>query len=151
RQGPAARRARRHRRERAPSGRGARRRQRRERAMTRGRVTIVLVLVLIVAAAVAVPAGWKQLEPAQSVVPTTAVKLGQVDTNIYAIGELRTTKSTLLFAPPAGGAMRLLTLAETGSAVKAGDVVMTFDPSDQQNTLEEQEALLREADVEIEK
>jgi HlyD family secretion protein len=79
------------------------------------------------------------------------VKRGQVDTNIYATGELRTTKSTLLYAPPAGGQMRLLTLETTGSAVKAGEIVMSFDPSDQQNTLEEQEALLREADLEIEK
>ena len=45
--------------------------------------------------------------------------------------------------------MRLLTLKATGTAVKAGDVVMTFDPSVQENTLEEQRALLREADMEM--
>lgn len=120
--------------------------------MTRGRLTLLIVVVLAVAAGVpSVRAAWRQLEPAAIEIPTTRVKRGQVDTNIYANGELRTTRSTLLFAPPAGGQMRLLSLEQTGAAVKAGEIVMSFDPSDQQNTLEEQEALLREADLEIEK
>jgi HlyD family secretion protein len=120
--------------------------------MTRTRLTlIVIVLLAIVAGVPSVRAAWRQLETAPGAIPTTTVKRGQVDTNVYANGELRTTKSTLLFAPPSGGAMRLLTLEPTGAAVKAGEIVMSFDPSDQQNTLEEQEALLREADLEIEK
>jgi HlyD family secretion protein len=123
-------------------------------ARTRRRFTAVAIA--LVAVAVAVPTvraawSWTRIEPARSTVPTTIVKRGQVDTNVHAIGELRTTKSTLLFAPPAGGQLRLLTLEATGSPIKAGDVVMTFDPSDQENTLEEQRALLREADLEIEK
>jgi HlyD family secretion protein len=120
--------------------------------LTRTRLTLLVIAVLAVVAGVpGVRAAWRQLEPAPSAIPTTTVKRGQVDTNIHAIGELRTTKSTLLFAPSSGGQMRLLTLESTGVAVKAGDIVIAFDPSDQQNTLEEQEALLREADLEIEK
>jgi HlyD family secretion protein len=120
--------------------------------MTRTRLTIIVVVLLAIVAGVpTVRAAWTQLKPAPSAIPTTVVKRGQVDTNVHAIGELRTTKSTLLFAPPAGGQMRLLTLQMTGEPVKAGDIVMTFDPSDQENTLEEQRALLREADLEIEK
>jgi HlyD family secretion protein len=120
--------------------------------MTRRRLTfIALVLLAIVAGVPTVRAAWTQLKPMPSAIPTTIVKRGQVDTNVHAIGELRTKKTTLLFAPPAGGQMRLLTLEMTGTPVKAGQVVMTFDPSDQENTLEEQRALLREADLEIEK
>jgi HlyD family secretion protein len=122
------------------------------RFISRAKLTLLVVIVLAAVAGVTVVrAGWRQLEPAPSAIPTTTVKRGQVDMNIHANGELRTTKSTPLFAPPAGGQMRLLTLETTGSPVKAGQIVMAFDPSDQQNTLEEQEALLREADLEIEK
>jgi multidrug efflux pump subunit AcrA (membrane-fusion protein) len=120
--------------------------------MNRARLTlVVIVLLAIVAGVPTVRAAWSQLQPPASSVPTTRVKRGQVDTNVYANGELRTRKSSLLFAPPTGGQMRLLTVETTGAPVKAGEVVMSFDPSDQENTLEEQEALLRESDVEIEK
>jgi len=122
---------------------------------TRTRFAVPAIALVVLAAAVpGVRAAWNwsriDSSPAMAI-PTTVVKRGQVDTNIYANGELRTTKSTLMFAPPAGAQMRLLTLLATGSPVKAGDVVMSFDPSDQENTLEEQRALLREAELEIEK
>jgi HlyD family secretion protein len=120
--------------------------------MTRARLMVVFVVLLAIVAGVpTVRAALTQLKPPPSSIPTSTVRRGQVDTNVYANGELRTTKSTQLFAPPAGAQMRLLTMETTGSRVEAGQVVMSFDPSDQQNTLEEQEALLREADVEIEK
>src|SRR5262245_14957330 len=121
--------------------------------MNRRRVTFfsAVILVALAAGVPTVRAAWTQLKPPATAIPTTIVKRGQVDTNVHAIGELRTTRSTLLFAPPAGGQMRLLSLESTGNAVKAGQVVMMFDPSDQENTLEEQRALLREAELEIEK
>jgi hypothetical protein len=52
-------------------------------------------------------------------------------------------------APPAGGALRILRLAPTGSAVKKGDVVIEFDPSDQQYNLEQAKTDLAGADQEI--
>jgi multidrug efflux pump subunit AcrA (membrane-fusion protein) len=123
--------------------------------MTKSRSRLIIVAVVLLAIAAGVPtvrAAFTGLKPASpTAIPTTIVKRGQVDSNVYAIGEMRTTKSTLLFAPASGGQMRLLSIEGTGAPVKAGEVVMTFDPSDQQNTLEEQEALLHEADLEIEK
>jgi HlyD family secretion protein len=115
----------------------------------------VLALAALGAAVPSVRAAWSWARldaspTASASIPTTIVKRGQVDMDIYATGELRTTKSVLIFAPPAGAQLRLLTLEPTGSRVKAGQILMTFDPSDQENTLAEQRALLREAELEVE-
>ncbi len=62
-----------------------------------------------------------------------------------------------LSAPTAGGGLRLIALADTGTAVKAGDVVMEFDPAQQQFALDqalsevaeaEQQVIQRQADIE---
>jgi hypothetical protein len=45
--------------------------------------------------------------------------------------------------------LRLVRLAETGTAVRAGDVVMEFDPAEQQYQLEQSRSELEEAEQEI--
>lgn len=120
--------------------------------MTRRRISQVgLAFALIAAVTVGVRSVWGQYRPVDSDVPTTRVQRGTVDMNINATGELRTTKSTILTAPPVGGTLRLVQLHPTGAAVKAGDVVMAFDPSDQEDKLEEARSQVLEADLEIEK
>lgn len=120
--------------------------------MTRRRLTyIVLAVVLLVAAGVGGRVAWAQLRSREVGVPTTKVLRGEVDTSINANGELRATRSMTLTAPPVGGQLRLLTLKATSTPIKAGEVVMEFDPSDQEDKLAEQKALLLEAELEIEK
>jgi HlyD family secretion protein len=120
--------------------------------MNRRRIVQIGLSVLLLAGGYfGVRAGWAQLRPREAGIPTTRVLRGEVDTSIHATGELKSTRTTTLTAPPVGGQLRLITMMPTGSAVKAGEIVMAFDPSDQENKLIEERAQLLEADLEIEK
>jgi multidrug resistance efflux pump len=58
----------------------------------------------------------------------------------------------MLQAPPAGGGLlRLVKMAETGSAAHAGDVIMEFDPTEQQYALEQALSQVAEAEQQITK
>jgi HlyD family secretion protein len=83
-------------------------------------------------------------------VPTTKVTRGDLKLDVYATGELRSGRSISLIAPPiSGGSLRIVQLAATGTAVKAGDVVIEFDPAEQQYALEQARSELNEAGQEI--
>jgi HlyD family secretion protein len=112
---------------------------------------IGIAIALSAAAFVGGRAAWEQWRPREAGVPTTRVLRGEVDTSIHAMGELKSTRTTTLTAPPVGGQLRLITLLPTGSAVKADEIVMAFDPSDHENKLAEERAQLLEAELEIEK
>ena len=68
---------------------------------------------------------------------------------VYATGELRAGRTMTLVAPPAGGMLRIVKMVPTGTPVKEGDVVIEFDPADQQFTLEQAKSELAEAEQEI--
>ena len=107
---------------------------------------IVLALLLGVAAA-----GWSRVAPAVPPTPTAALQKGTVSIKINAAGDLRATRSTQFFVPPMGSQLTILTLANSGSAVKAGDVVAEFDTSEQEFALEQANFELQLADQEIAK
>jgi multidrug efflux pump subunit AcrA (membrane-fusion protein) len=86
-----------------------------------------------------------------SAVPTAKVIRGSLELSVHALGELRASKSQTLSAPPTGGLLRLLTLVATGTEVRAGDVIMEFDPMEQEYALEQARSELLEADQEITK
>ena len=93
--------------------------------------------------------GSTVLPDARPAVPTAKVMRGPLKLTVYATGELRAGRTVNLVAPPAGGALRILKLAATGSAVKKDDVVIQFDPSDQQYALEQAKSDLAGAEQEI--
>jgi multidrug resistance efflux pump len=89
--------------------------------------------------------------------PTARVTRGPLKLDVFAMGEFRASRVVSLSAPTAGGGLRLIKLADTGTAVKAGDVVMEFDPAGQQFELSrelfdlsaaQQEVVRRKADIE---
>lgn len=82
-------------------------------------------------------------------VPTTRVVRGTLELSVHGKGELRASKFATLQAPPMSGTLRLLSIAETGVAVKKGDVIMTFDPTEPQYQLEQAESELAEAEQAI--
>lgn len=118
--------------------------------MKRRRSLIWVAAVIVVAAAgvvlaIAVPA----LPDSTPDIPTTTVARGPLKLTVYADGELRAGRTATLVAPPAGGTLRLVTLVQTGTAVKKGEVVMEFDPADQQYNLEQARSDLAEAEQQI--
>lgn len=114
-------------------------------------IQLALAAAALVGGATAARGAWTQIKPQAADVPTARVTRGDVATDVHAAGELRTPTTRMITAPSVGGQMRVLTLKPTGTIVKTGEVVLAFDPSDQQYRLEEQQSLLREAELEIEK
>jgi len=86
---------------------------------------------------------------APKMVPTTRVQRGQVQVTVHTIGDLRASRAAQLAAPPMGGQLQLVRLAETGDAVKAGDVVLEFDAAEQEFNLEQARFDLQLAEQEI--
>ncbi|MGH9430565.1 MAG: efflux RND transporter periplasmic adaptor subunit [Terriglobia bacterium] len=114
------------------------------------RTALVAVLILIVlGVGVGAAVSVDRLHPARRAVPTVRVKRGDLAVKIYARGELRATRSAMLSAPPVTGALQIMSLAPTGTFVKQGDVVVTFDPSQEQYNLEQSRFDLEDAQQEI--
>ncbi len=111
-------------------------------------VGVILCVVVGVVAAVrrATPATTKDD------IPTGRVQRGTLDMKVYVTGELRASHSEMLTAPPiGGGALQITHLLHTGTAVKKGDLVMEFDPSEQHYKLDQNRSELMQADEEITK
>ena len=95
---------------------------------------------------------WRRSAPADDApaVPTTAVKRGDVRITVTADGELHGGNSEMLTAPMTGGQDMVLTyLRRPGELVEAGDVVATFDTTEQEFALREAEADLAEAEQQL--
>ena len=85
-------------------------------------------------------------------IPVAPVKRGDLDTKIYTTGELRASHSSMLSAPPIGGGVLQIThLLRTGTRVKKDDIVIEFDPAEQQYKLEQSRSELLQAEQEITK
>ncbi len=93
--------------------------------------------------------GVRQLRPAAKVVPTTRVQRGTLELDINTPGELRTPHSAMLVAPSVNGSLQIVHLVKTGSQVKAGEVIVEFDPSEQEYNLEQSRSQLAEAEQQI--
>ena len=128
-------------------------------AMMRGRLWLGAVIIVVLAAAGG--AYWKLRAAPQStsdassagqdgpVVPTARVIKGSIELDVNVTGELRAAKSMMLPAPSIGGTLRILKMVQTGTPVKAGDVLVELDPSDQEFALEQAQSQLQEADQTI--
>jgi len=104
-------------------------------------ITLKNAVIAIAVAAVLLVGGLaaqRGMSPsAARTIPTAQVQQGRVQVTVYTVGELRGTRTVQLAVPPMGGQLQLVKLAETGDAVKAGDVVMEFDAAEQEFNLEQ--------------
>jgi multidrug efflux pump subunit AcrA (membrane-fusion protein) len=100
-------------------------------------------------------AGWRAWRSgdAPAPVPTAVVAREQFVRRVNAEGNLRAVKATPLSVPQSGqgGPKKLAWLAEDGSQVKAGDVVVRFDPSEPEKALRDGEADLAAARAKLAK
>jgi hypothetical protein len=82
-------------------------------------------------------------------IPTGRVTRGTLKTDLVTSGEIKAVKTDMLSVPPTGTPLRILTLVPSGTRVRKGHPVVTFDPTEQENAVEEQRSVLREAELEI--
>jgi HlyD family secretion protein len=106
-----------------------------------------IAVVVLLAAGIAVLRGMSPALP--KTVPTAHVQRGRVQVTVYTVGDLRASRAAQLAAPPMGGQLQLVHLAETGDAVKAGDVVVEFDAAEQEFSLEQARFDLQLAEQDI--
>lgn len=117
------------------------------------------LLFLIVIGAVLGLAAWAGLRAYRSLgqsrsatIPATRVKRGDVTFTVIALGRLQGGSPELLTAPMTRmGEMRIKSLRTSGELVKAGDVVLEFDTSEQEYRLKEAEADVAEAEQQVAK
>ena len=120
----------------------------------RHRIFIVAVVVMVLAAGIgAVVAASRVSLPAKSdEIPLEEVKRGEIDLKVHGTAELRASHSMMLPAPSVGGdSLQITHLVRTGQLVKKGDVVIEFDPSEQEYKLEQNNSELQQAEQEITK
>ena len=113
------------------------------------RIVWLALVAVVIAAGAAIAVGMPTLPERSDGIPTTRVVRGSLELNVHASGELRAGRTVTLITPPVGGMLRIVRMVPTGVSVEKGDVVMEFDPADQQYNLEQARTELAEAEQEI--
>jgi multidrug efflux pump subunit AcrA (membrane-fusion protein) len=113
------------------------------------KIRLVLSLLVVVVFAFGLAIATQRLRRTNRDVPTVRVKLGTVELKVYTRGELRSSRSGTLVAPAVGGNLQIIKLAKTGTAVRVGEVVIEFDPSEQEHDLKQSGSELLQAEQEI--
>ena len=111
-----------------------------------GRVVTWIVFAAIGAAFVYL--GWGYLEPAVREIPTARVEKRDFITTVTSRGELKSARSVQVTAPRTPD-LKIVQLAESGSRIRTGDIVVKFDAAAQEDRLLEQETDLRQVQSEI--
>jgi multidrug efflux pump subunit AcrA (membrane-fusion protein) len=118
--------------------------------MKRAAAAVAVVVVLVVGS-VAAFARLRHGTTAGSLPTATVARTAFVD-YLQLRGEIRPAHSTVLTAPMSGGSdLQIIQLARNGATVRAGDVVVQFDTTLQQRTLEQKQSELKQAESEIDK
>lgn len=115
------------------------------------RLAVGIVLLLVTAASVAGVVRLRRGGGSSTLPTAVAARTTFVD-YLQLRGDIRPVRSTVLSAPMSGGSdLLILKLARNGATVEPGDVVVQFDTTTQQRTLETKQSELKQADSEIEK
>jgi RND family efflux transporter MFP subunit len=109
---------------------------------------VMLVLVVMVSAGLAVR---RTSRSDQASLPTQVAERTTFVDVLDVRGELRPIVSRLITAPSSGADLLIVDLATNGAAVEAGDVVVQFDSTIQQRTLEQRRSELKQAESEVQK
>ena len=91
-------------------------------------------VVVAVTVSVAAVAGLRR-DAGASALPTAIVTRTTFLDYLQLRGEIRPVRSIVLTAPSTGSDLQIVELAVNGSKVAAGDVVVGFDPTQQQRAL----------------
>jgi hypothetical protein len=75
----------------------------------------VFLTVAGVAVAGLVYGSWSRLAAADHPIPTAPLQRGRVETQIFAIGDLRAARTLQIGVPPMGGLLTIVALAESGT------------------------------------
>ena len=94
-------------------------------------------------------AAWHYTGTTEVEVPVARVRRGDFVISVRTRGEIKSTRSIILTAPQVPSP-RIVKLAESGKAVHKGDVVVEFDPVQQEQNYIEKDTSVRTAESQIE-
>jgi HlyD family secretion protein len=110
---------------------------------------------VVIAAGVLVVAGLGvfklRMPKAAPKINTAEVKRGEFVEHVQVRGELKALRSIVLTAPSGAGDIQIIRLVKNGTQVKKGDVLVQFDTSTLQRTLDQKMSELKTAEGEIER
>ncbi len=109
---------------------------------------IITWVVLGLAGAGGVYAAYHYTGTTEVEVPVARVRRGDFIISVRTRGEIKSTRSIILTAPQVPDP-RIVTLAESGKAIRKGDVVVEFDAVQQEQNYIERSTSVRTADSEI--
>lgn len=108
------------------------------------------IVIVLAAAAVVATARWSRVSTENTGIPYGRVRRGNLELTVHATGELRATHTATLNAPSiGGGSLQITRLLHTGTSVKKEDIVIEFNPSEQQYKTEQNRSELLQAEQEI--
>jgi multidrug efflux pump subunit AcrA (membrane-fusion protein) len=106
----------------------------------------VAALLLILALSYA-SCGVSRVGASDGDVPSGSAQKGDVQLRFPTDGLLKAAQSRAVTVPAvAGGTLRIIRLAHTGSSVKKGDIVLEFDPSQQEYLMAQNRSDLAQAE-----
>src|SRR5207248_365861 len=100
------------------------------------RLLLIALLAVVIVSAAAAARLRRRSGPS---LPTATVTKGTFIDYLQLRGEIRPIRSVTLTAPSSGSDLQIVELATNGAPVKAGDVVVQFDTTMQQRTLEQKQ------------
>src|SRR5215472_15058492 len=115
------------------------------------------VIFRLLGLAILAGAGWggytyyKSLPDKQETVPVTKVQKGDVVIRAYSRGELKPARVQTLIAPNLFGTVQVTDLAPMGSLAKEKDLIIEYDDSERQSSLEEARLSVQSVDEQIKK
>ena len=115
------------------------------------------VIIRVLVALVVAGAGWgayrlvRLFDQKEQVIPTTAVRRGDVVIRSYTRGELRAVRSVMLIAPNLFGTVQITRLAPLGALAREKDLIVEFDDSEVRSRLDEKKLQLEQLDEQIKK
>jgi RND family efflux transporter MFP subunit len=103
-----------------------------------------------VAAILLAGGGWLAMRrTAGPSVPTAEVRRGEFVEYVSVRGDVKALRSIQLAAPSIAGDLQIIKLAPMGAMVKKGDVVVQFDPTTLQATLDQKRSELKSSEADI--
>ena len=114
------------------------------------KIAAILAVAAVVGLSVAAAAALRRADGGSSL-PTALVEKTTFVDFLQLRGEIRPLRSVVLTAPSTGADLQIVDLATNGAKVAAGEVVVTFDPTVQQRTLETKQSELKQAESEIDR
>ena len=114
------------------------------------KIAAILAVAAVVGLSVAAAAALRRADGGSSL-PTALVEKTTFVDFLQLRGEIRPVRSVVLTAPSTGADLQIVDLATNGAKIAAGEVVVTFDPTVQQRTLETKQSELKQAESEVDR